>query len=398
VYYDSIGNLLFTTKGVVCLLKIQWEVPSMKTALELIRDEILSLTPYIPGRHIKAVEAELGIADIIKMASNENPMGPSPKAVEAATEAVLESNTYPDSHCTYLREALAKHLQVGEQNLVFGNGAHEMIFLLTATFLKPGEEAVIPLPSFGEYVAAVRLAGGIVKPIALQDLTIDLESCLDAITENTKLVFICNPNNPTGTLIEAEKINDFMERVPGHVLVIYDEAYGEYIADTTYPNGIDWVKQGKNVIVLRTFSKVYSLAGLRVGYAVANDALADYMGRVRLVFNVNGIAQAAAVAALGDKEYFNMSIENNRQGKEYLYKTLSELGIGYIPTQANFLLIDILGDSNQVFQELMKLGVIVRPGSIFGLTNYLRVTIGTQEQNIRFIQALCQVMGLPNQF
>ena len=159
--------------------------------------------------------------------------------------------------------------------------------------------------SFGEYVAAVRLAGGIVKPIALQDLTIDLESCLDAITENTKLVFICNPNNPTGTLIEAEKINDFMERVPGHVLVIYDEAYGEYIADTTYPNGIDWVKQGKNVIVLRTFSKVYSLAGLRVGYAVANDALADYMGRVRQVFNVNGIAQAAALATLGDKEYFN---------------------------------------------------------------------------------------------
>ena len=175
--------------------------------------------------------------------------------------------------------------------------------------------------------------------------------------------------------------------------MIYDEAYGEYIDDPTYPNGIDWVKQGKNVIVLRTFSKVYSLAGLRVGYAVANDALADYMGRVRLVFNVNAIAQAAAVAALGDKEYVNMSIENNRQGKEYLYKALSELEIGYIPTQANFLLINILGDSNQIFQELMKLGVIVRPGSVFGLNNYLRVTIGTPEQNIRFIQALCQVMG-----
>jgi histidinol-phosphate aminotransferase len=379
VYYNSIRDFR--------------EEPSMKTALDLIRDEILSLTPYIPGKHIKAVEAELGITNIIKMASNENPMGPSPKAVEAATEAVRECNTYPDSHCSYLREALAKHLQVREQNLVFGNGAHEMIFLLTSTFLKPGEEAVIPLPSFGEYVAAVRLAGGIVKPIALQDLTIDLESCLNAITENTKLVFICNPNNPTGKLIEAEKINAFMERVPGHVLVIYDEAYGEYIDDPTYPNGIDWVKQGKNVIVLRTFSKVYSLAGLRVGYAVANDALADYMGRVRLMFNVNAIAQAAAVAALGDKEYFNMSIENNRQGKEYLYKALSELEIGYIPTQANFLLINILGDSNQIFQELMKLGVIVRPGSVFGLNNYLRVTIGTPEQNIRFIQALCQVMG-----
>lgn len=367
----------------------------MKTALDLIRDEILSLTPYIPGRHIKAVEAELGITDIIKMASNENPMGPSPRAVEAAMEAVRESNSYPDPHCTYLREALAKHLQVGEQNLIFGNGAHEMIFLLTSTFLKPGEEAVIPLPSFGEYVAAVRLAGGIVKPIALQDLTLDLEACLEAITENTKLVFICNPNNPTGTLLEAEKINGFMERVPGHVLVIYDEAYGEYVDDPSYPNGIDWVKQGKNVIVLRTFSKVYSLAGLRVGYAVANDALADYIGRVRLVFNVNVIAQAAAVAALEDTDYFKLSIENNRQAKEQLYKMLSELGIGYIPTQANFLLVDILGDSSPVFQELMKLGVIVRPGNIFGLNNYLRVTIGTQEQNIRFIKALCQVMGLP---
>ena len=366
----------------------------MKTALELIREEILSLTPYIPGRHIKTVEAELGITDIIKMASNENPLGPSPKAVEAAAEAMRESNFYPDPHCTYLREALVEYLKVGPQNIVFGNGAHEMIFLLTATFLKPGEEAVIPMPSFGEYISATKLAGGVVKTIALKDFILDLEACLESITDKTKLVFICNPNNPTGTLLDAEKLRSFMERVPGHVVVIYDEAYREYVDDPTYPDGIDWVKQGKNVIVLRTFSKAYSLAGLRVGYAVAKDDLADYLGRVRQVFNVDSIAQVAAVAALADKDYIRLSLENNRQGRDYLYRTLTELGIGYVPTQANFLLVDCKGDSNQVFQELMKLGVIIRPASIFGLNNYLRVTIGTREQNEKFIRALCTVMGI----
>ncbi|MHB1406406.1 MAG: histidinol-phosphate transaminase [Desulfitobacteriaceae bacterium] len=364
----------------------------MTKASELIREEILTLTPYIPGRHIKAVEAELGITGIIKMASNENPLGPSPKAAEAAAVAVSECNFYPDPNCTYLREELAQYWQVAQDNLVFGNGAHELIFLITSTFLNPGEEAVIPLPSFGEYVSAVKLAGGVVKAIPLQDHTTDLEACLKAITPKTKLVYICNPNNPTGTIVEASKLRDFMERVPDNVLVIYDEAYGEYIDDTSYPKGIDWVKAGKNVIVLRTFSKAYSLAGLRVGYALATSELAGYVARVRQVFNVDSVAQAAAVAALNDTEYTRHSLASNKAGREYLYRALTEMGLEYVPTQANFILVNVKEDSNKVFQELMKLGVIVRPASIFGLPEFLRVSIGTLEQNQKFIRALSQLV------
>ncbi len=365
----------------------------MKNALELIRDEILNLTPYMAGRRIKAVEEELGITGIIKMASNENPLGPSPKAVAAAGEAIRESNFYPDPDCTYLRQALAKHLQVDGTNLVFGNGAHEMIYLLTATFLKPGEEAVVPLPSFGEYVSAAKLAGGVVKAVELKDFTIDPAACLAAITDNTKMLFICNPNNPTGTLLNPAVLREFMAKVPGHVLVVYDEAYHEYVDDPAYPDGIDWVKEGKNIVVLRTFSKAYSLAGLRVGYAVARPDLAGYIGRVRQVFNVDSIAQAAAVASLDDPDYIRRSLQNNREGKKYLYEALAAMGLAYVPTQANFILVDVGRDSNAVFQQLMRLGVIVRPASIFGLPTHLRVSIGTPEQNRKFINALTQVLA-----
>ncbi|HZW81991.1 MAG TPA: histidinol-phosphate transaminase [Candidatus Deferrimicrobium sp.] len=366
----------------------------MKTALELVREEILSLTPYIPGKHIKQVEAELGITDIVKLASNENPLGPSPKVKVAATNAVLDCNFYPDSNCTELRQSLAEYLQVGQDNLVFGNGAHELIFLLTATFLHPGEEAVIPSPTFGEYAAAVKLAGGVVKPVPLRNFCIDLEACLEEITERTKMIFICNPNNPTGTCIGADELKRFMDKVPGHVLVVLDEAYREYVDDTAYQDGLEYVRAGRNIVVLRTFSKAFALAGLRVGYAVAPIALAGYLGRVRQIFNVDSIAQVAAVASLEDREYLQNAIEVNKLGKEYLYRAFEEMDLDYVPTQANFLLVNIKGDSYEVFQELLKLGVIVRPAAIFGLPRHLRVSIGTPEQNNKFIRALSRVLAL----
>ncbi len=366
----------------------------MKTALELVREEILNLTPYIPGKHIRQLEAELGITDIVKLASNENPLGPSPKANQAAARAMLECNFYPDSNCTYLRQSLAEHLQVAEDNLVFGNGAHELIFLLTATFLNAGEEAVIPQPTFGEYAAAVKLAGGVVRPVLLDNFCLDLDACLEAVSERTKLIFICNPNNPTGTIVQADSLRAFMERVPDHVLVVLDEAYREYVDAPEYLDGLDFVRAGKNVIVLRTFSKVYALAGLRVGYAVAPAELAGYLGRARQAFNVDSIAQAAAGASLEDREYLNNSLAVNGQGKQYLYRALTDMDLDYVPTQANFLLVNILGDADKVFQELLKLGVIVRPAAIFGLPRYLRVSIGTREQNHRFITALSRVMAL----
>ncbi|HWJ03124.1 MAG TPA: histidinol-phosphate transaminase [Verrucomicrobiae bacterium] len=366
----------------------------MKSAVELIREEIMSLTPYIPGKHIKQVEAELGITDIIKLASNENPLGPSPRAAEAAVQAVRQCNFYPDSHCTELRAALAEHLQVEQESLVFGNGAHELIFYIAATFLKPGDEAVIPVPTFGEYAAATKLAGGVVKSIPLKDFHIDLEACIKAITDNTKLLFICNPNNPTGTIIKGEDLQKFLDKVPGHVLVILDEAYREYVDDAEYKDGLEWVREGRNIIILRTFSKVYALAGLRVGYGIARPDLADYLSRVRQVFNVDVAAQAAAVASLGDSAYIQNSIAVNKQGREYLYRALGEMELEYVPSQANFLLINVRGDCTKVFQELLKLGVIVRPANIFGLPCYLRVSIGTLEQNRKFIRALSRVLAL----
>jgi histidinol-phosphate aminotransferase len=366
----------------------------VKTALELVREEILSLTPYIPGKHIKQVEAELGITDTVKLASNENPLGPSPKVKAAVADAVVECNYYPDSNCTQLRQSLAEYLQVGQDNLVFGNGAHELIFLLTATFLHPGEEAIIPSPTFGEYATAVKLAGGVVKPVPLHNFYIDLEACLEEITERTKMIFICNPNNPTGTCVGTDELKRFMDKVPGHVLVVLDEAYREYMDDTEYLDGLDYVRAGKNIVVLRTFSKAFALAGLRVGYAVAPIALAGYLGRVRQIFNVDSIAQVAAVASLEDREHLQNTLEVNKLGKEYLYRAFEEMDLDYVPTQANFLLVNIKGDSYEVFQELLRLGVIVRPATIFGLPRHLRVSIGTPEQNNKFIRALSRVLAL----
>jgi histidinol-phosphate aminotransferase len=353
------------------------------------RQEILNIKPYVPGKPIDEVKRELGLTDIIKMASNENPLGPSPKAKQAIVEAVEKLHIYPDGYCFELRRAVAEKVQVDDNQLIFGNGSDEIIKLLAETFLQPGDQVLTGSPSFSEYDYATHLMGGEMVKIPLKNNRFPLEKIAESISSKTKLIFICNPNNPTGTCVSAEEVDRFIAQVPDSVVVIFDEAYNEYVEDENYPDTLKYIKDGKkNVIVLRTFSKIYALASLRIGYGVASPDLIALVSRTREPFNVNSMAQFAAVAALQDREHLELSRKVNSKGKTFLYQAFEDMNLNYIPTEANFIMVDTGKDSKLLFQKMLRKGVIVRTGDIFGMDTYLRVTIGTMEQNQRFIKAL----------
>ncbi len=357
------------------------------------RECILDIKPYVPGKPIEAVQREFGLKDVIKLASNENPIGPSPKAIEAMQESAAKMFLYPDGYCTEIRTALANHLGVKENELIFGNGSDEIIKLLGETFVEPGDEVIVADPSFSEYDFMCMLMGGTLKKVPLTNFTHDLEKMAEAITEKTKIIFICNPNNPTGTIVTKDEVDKFLERVPESVVVAFDEAYYEYVDDKDYPQTISYVKQGmKNIIVLRTFSKIHGLAGLRIGYGIANPDMIQLIERTREPFNVNLMAQKAALASLSDKEHLQRSNEVNTSGKKFLYEAFEDMGLEYIPTHSNFIMVKVGKHSREVFVELQKKGVIIRTGDIFGLDDYIRVTIGTEEENKRFIKALKEVL------
>lgn len=356
---------------------------------DLGRKVIFSINPYVPGKPVEEVQRELGIVDVIKLASNENPLGPSPQAIEAMKRALERVNCYPDSNCYYLKKDLASHLGCREDNLIFGNGSDELLKLIAETFLNPGDEVITGKPSFSEYEFVAKVMDA--KPIEVSlkdDFTYDLEEMLKRINERTKLIFLCNPNNPTGTIIASKDLFDFIDRLPREVIVVLDEAYYEYVTDPLYPDSLELVKKGKNVIVLRTFSKIYGLAGLRIGYGIAKSEIISMIHRVREPFNVNLLAQEAARAAIKDKDHLMKSKESVEKGREYLYQAFDRLGLKYIPTQANFIFVDVKCDSVALFRSLLKKGVIIRTGDIFGYPTYIRVTIGTQEQNERFVRCL----------
>lgn len=359
---------------------------------KIVREDIKKLKPYIPGKHMDELKRELGITQIIKLASNENPLGPSRRAVEAGTEALKNGNLYPDSYCFYLKRTLAEKLGVDSSNILVGNGSDEIIKLLGETFLSKGDEVVTPSPSFSEYIFASNLMGAEVITVELEDFKINLSKMHEAITEKTKLVFICNPNNPTGTIVTKKELEKFLDILPDHVVVVMDEAYHEYVSDSEYPNGIDYINSGKKVIVLRTFSKIYGLAGLRIGYAVASSELIQWITRVKEPFNVNSVAQHAAIESLKDEDHVSKSKKLIHEEKQYLYKRLDEMGLFYIPTHTNFILIDVETDSNWVFNELLKKGIIIRTGDIFNLPTFIRVTIGTRIQNKKFLDELAQIL------
>lgn len=355
-----------------------------------VPDWIRTLTPYPPGKPIEEVEREYGIRDSIKIASNENPLGPSPKALEAIRGALERLHRYPEGNCYYLRQALAARLGVGESQLIFGNGSNEIIELIVRTFLQPGEDAVMSDQAFVVYRLIVQAAGGRSRATPLRDFTHDVDAIAAAITPQTRIVFLANPNNPTGTIFKQRDWERFLSLVPPEVIVVMDEAYAEYVEDPQYPDSLATMKAGARLIVLRTFSKIYGLAGLRVGYGIAPAEIVDLMDRVRQPFNVNSLAQVGARAALGDAEHVERSRACNREGMAYLRRQCERLDLEVVPSWANFLLIRV-GDGARVYEALLRQGVIVRPMGVYGFPHHVRVTIGTSAENERFVGALEKV-------
>ena len=351
-------------------------------------DYVLGLQPYVPGKPLEELERELGIANSIKLASNENPLGPSPKALEALKNSFSDINRYPDGAGYYLRKVLAEELSVREDELILGNGSNELLDIATRTFMQDGDEAVMAVPSFVVYAMAVQGVGGRSLQVPLKDYTLDLKAMADALTPRTKMVFIANPNNPTGTINRKDEFDELMEKVPDNILVVLDEAYYEYVSSPDYADSMQYLHTEKNVLILRTFSKIYGLAGLRIGYGIAKKEILDDMNRLREPFNTNAIAQRAALAALKDPEHVSHSRNINEAGKTYLYSELDSLGVKYVPTEANFLYLPV-EKATAVYESLLKMGVIIRPMG----PQAIRVTIGLPEENRRFIEAFKTVVG-----
>lgn len=359
---------------------------------QLHREHIMAIKPYVPGKPVEEVERELGISGVIKLASNENPLGPPPSSIAILKEMADKVATYPDGNCYYLKNALADFIGVTPANLIVGNGSDEIIKFIAEAFLDEGDEMIMADPSFSEYDFAAKIMGGRTIPVPTKKLTHDLDAMAAAVTEKTKLVFVCNPNNPTGTIVGKAEVDAFLDKLPQGVITVFDEAYFEYVTDEDYPQTLDYIHAGRDVIVLRTFSKIYGLAGLRIGYGVAKPELLGMLNRVREPFNVNMLAQAAALAALNDGDHVVRSRELNDEGKVYLGGEFDRLGLPYMPTHANFIWVQVKADSQQVFSKMLRRGVIVRTGDIFGHPDVIRVTIGTPEQNRRFIAALEEVL------
>jgi histidinol-phosphate aminotransferase len=355
--------------------------------IDTVPEYIRTLVPYAPGKPIEEVERELGISHSIKLASNENPLGPAPKAMEALRFRLGELHLYPDGDCFYLKRRLAQSLGVSPEQLIFGNGSNEIIELAARTFLRVGDEAVMARQAFVVYKLLVQALGGVSREVPLRDFTHDLEALAEAVSARTRIVFLANPNNPTGTIYRRAAWERFLERLPEEVLLIADEAYFEYVSDPEFPNSLRYHDRGKTILTLRTFSKIYGLAGLRIGYGVAPKEVIDLMHRVRQPFNVNAAAQWAAVAALDDQEHLRKSREINRAGMEFLAGEFARLGLRYVPSHANFILVNV-GNGNDIYQRLLSQGVIVRPVGVYEFPEHLRVTVGTMAENRRFVEAL----------
>jgi histidinol-phosphate aminotransferase len=358
---------------------------------KLVRPNIRDLRPYEPGKPIEEVQRELGLEKVIKMASNENPLGPSPLAIKAIGENLNRMNFYPDGGGYYLKRKLSSFLDVDENQIILGNGSDEIIRMVVETFLNAGEEAVIAEQSFVIYQMAVRIVNGESRLVKLKDYRYDLASMAEAVGRKTKLVFVANPNNPTGTMVSAAEVESFMKKVPEDVIVVFDEAYFEYIERGDFPKTIDYIRDGRAIVCLRTFSKIYGLAGLRIGYGISQPEIISGMNRVRQPFNVNSVAQTAAIAALDDEEHVGKSRELNCRGRDFLYRELGKRDIRYIPSEANFILVEV-GDGTGIARALLKEGVIVRDMFCYDLPGFIRVTVGLESENKNFIKKLQNVL------
>ena len=359
----------------------------------LVPEWIRTLTPYPPGKPIEEVERELGIQGSVKLASNENPLGPSPRAVAAVAAALSGMHLYPDGSAFYLRRRLAERHRVSPDDILVGNGSNEIIELVVRTFLRPRDEAVMADQAFIIYRMVVQAVAATPRVIPLRNFTHDLEAIAEAVTPRTRLVFLANPNNPTGTIFRRREWKTFLRALPARqLIVVADDAYADYVEDPEYPDTVAERGDGSvPVVTLRTFSKLYGLAGLRIGYAVAPGGVIEAMQRIRQPFNVNALALVGALAALDDHEHVRRTLEVNHQGMRLLTGAFDRLGVPFVPSAANFILVRV-GQGLAVYDALLRRGVIVRPMDGYGLPEYLRVTIGLPEENRRFIEALEAVL------
>ncbi|MTI14044.1 histidinol-phosphate transaminase [Sansalvadorimonas verongulae] len=353
-------------------------------------DGVQTLQPYQPGKPVSELARELGLDEknIVKLASNENPLGPSPVVLKAIDKELAELTRYPDGSGYSLKQALAEKLSVNVEAITLGNGSNDVLDLIVRGWINPGDEVVFSEHAFAVYPIATLASSGKPVKVPAKDYGHDLDAMAAAVTDRTRIIFIANPNNPTGTWLGREAVDSFLKKVPDDVLVVLDEAYCEYIEEPDYPDGLEYLSQYPNVIITRTFSKIYGLASLRVGYSVSSPAIADILNRVRHPFNVNSIALAAAEAALGDEDYIERSRTVNREGMAQIEAGLTRLNLRFIPSLGNFITFDTGMSGEAVDKALLKRGVIIRPITGYGLPDHLRVSIGTKEENQTFLDAL----------
>ena len=352
------------------------------------------IAPYVPGKPIEELAREYGLAEasIVKLASNENPRGPSPRVRDAIAAATADVTRYPDGNAFALKTALSARYGVDREQIVLGNGSNDVLELAALAFLRPGDHAVYSQHAFAVYPLATQARGATGIEVPARDYGHDLDAMLEAITPRTRVVFIANPNNPTGTWLPAAAVKAFLVAVPDEVVVVLDEAYDEYLGAGQRSPSATWIGEHANLIVSRTFSKAYGLAGLRIGFGLMDAVVADLLNRVRQPFNVNSVAQAAALAALADVDYVAESAALNRAGLRQLAAALDDMGVGHVPSHGNFLLVHV-GDAARVYERLLRQGVIVRPVGNYGLPHHLRVTVGLPVENQRFIGALKVALG-----
>lgn len=354
-----------------------------------VKDLLQHIPAYTPAKSMEQIRRELGLETVDRLAANENPFGASPLAAEAVKALPADVLAqYPDGSSQQLREKLADRLQVRPSQIVFGSGSFELLTLAAQAYLNPGEESLIPVPSFNWYKGATLLAGGIVKEVPLTRHTLDLEQFRKRVTASTRIIWLCNPNNPTGTIFTAEALHRFLERVPPHVLVILDEAYYEYVEDGEYPDSVRLLKEYSNVLILRTFSKIFGLAGLRIGYGIAGEEVIEGIQQVKLPISLPATSQAAATASLNDQEFIAKCLHFNREGRETLIRAFDQWELPHIPSHTNFIMVNVRQDSGPIVGKLLQQGISVRGGAEFGMPNWLRITIGTPEQIQRLIAAL----------
>lgn len=357
------------------------------------RQALNKIKPYSPGKPIWEVQKELNLEHVIKLASNENPLGPSPKAIQAISSELAGLNRYPDANATDLKNAIASMYGLLPEQIIVTNGADELITLISETFLECGDEIIVPTPSFSEYEFGANLMDARVIHVPLEDdYQFNVKKILSSITDRTKLIYICSPNNPTGTFLPKDQLELLLSSLPEHVLLVLDGAYSHFATANDYTDGIEFIRKGFPIIALQTFSKIYGLAGIRVGFGLAAESIIQNILKVKEPFNVNSIAQVAATAAITDEDHVKMTKEINRLGRIQLYEALSHLGLFYVESMSNFILVDFGQKATEVYNKLLEKGVIVRKGSTWNMPNHLRISVGTFEENTILIKELFEIL------